>query len=448
MAIDTTNITTTLVRSTLQEDNNSVVGLANSEKINKWSKKKPVRGEWPYSDNANYGIEHLALWAYQRPRGKDYSEYFRLGDFRGYEHDQTLTLPPAYVQHSGTTFSGRSEYSPTGYYSISGTLRLNTGRVSEITLADLGLEGYYFGMFVNRPAHSEWWFKTLGVVAADSQYISASIAMSSPYTSYNDFPFLVQDSLPINVQFILSSEPLTSWSSAGPGTYFRLPQEIVAGIDMRSSYNMTIAHWIIPDPSSISFPYQYYAETGSLIHSDINEYTLPAGWVIISKPSWITTRVYNNPDNRITTGPFYDNFSLLATPTSNNNGAPRYGTIAIGDTSSHQIGQVGVHQHGAPPNANIHIIGFNATGISAVFASEYANGKILVTFTPTDLSDTSVYISVTVFDGYTQVGFDGDHMSRNDPYITSFYVDVSPTGYEGATYDVYVIEGRDPYPID
>lgn len=446
MAIGTTNITTTLVRSTLQEDNNSVVGLANSEKINKWSKKKPVRGEWPYSDNANYGIEPLALWAYQRPRGIVYLEPYRMGDFRGYEHNQTLTLPPAYVRHDWTTFVGRSEYSPTGYYTISGTLKINTGQPSEITLSDLGLEGYYFGMCVAQPSHSAFWYKTLGVVVADNQYISGSIAMSSPYTSYNDFPFLYQDSSQITVAFVLVSAPATTWTSGNAG--LRLPQEIVAGIDMRSSYNMTIAHWIIPDPATISFPYQYYSETGSLIHSDINKYTLPAGWVIISKPSWITTRVYNNPDNRITTGPFYDNFSLLATPTSNNNGAPRYGTIAIGDTSSHQIGQVGVHQHGAPPKAHIHIIGFNATGISAVFASEYANGKILVKFTPTDLSDTSVYVSVTVFDGYTQVGFDGDHMSRNDPYTTSFYVDVSPAGYEGATYDVYVTEGRAPYLID
>lgn len=442
MAIGTTKITTTLVRSTLQEDNNSVVGLANSENINKWSKKKPVRGAWPLSTNNNYGIEFQNLWAYQRPRGKDYSEYFRLGDFRGYEHNQALTLPPAYVQHSGTTFSGRSEYSPTGYYSISGTLRLNTGQVSEITLADLGLEGYYFGMFVNRPAHSEWWFKTLGVVAADSQYISASIAMSSPYTSYNDFPFLVQDSLPINVQFILSSSPITEWSSTGPSVYFRLPQEIVAGIDMRSSYNMTIAHWAIPDPGTLSFLYQYYVEDESVIHTDINSSTLPAGFVIISKPSWIDTRVYDNANNRITTGPFYDGMSVRAVPNSINNGYPRNGSITIGDTGSHTIGQISIHQAGAPAKTYIHITGFSATGASATI--NYGGGSIRVSFTPTNLSATSVYVSATVIDGSSQRGFNNTHMARNGD-VASFDVNISPAAQEGHVYDVYITEGQAPY---
>ena len=441
MAIGTTNITTTLVRSTLQEDNNSVVGLANSEKINKWSKKKPVRGTWPLSVNNNYGIDFQGLWAYQRPRGKDYSEYFRLGDFRGYEHDQTKTLPPAYVRFDQTTFVGRSAYSPTGYYTISGTLKINTGQESEITLADLGLSNYYFGMYVNRPDHSEWYYKTLGAVVADNQYISASIKLSSPYTTYDDFPFLFQDNLPINVQFILSPVSATSWTEGNVG--FRLPQEVVAGIDMRSSFNMTIAHWIIPDPSDVTFPYSGYSTGAFVIHSDINEYTLLAGFKLISKPSWLDCDVYDNINNRVATGAYYNGMSVRATPNSINNSFDRYDDIVLGDSSTHQLASISVMQQGKPATAYCTMDGFTSSPAASCSINS-GGGSILVKFTPVGLSATAVGVGVTILrDGTTRVGFNNTHTARNG-VLSSFSVDISPAAQRGHQYQVIISDSTAP----
>lgn len=106
-ALPTTNITTTMVRNILEENNNAVTQLCTSTKINKWAKYKPVndlRVEVPLidlgrsSDN-NYGIitpsfgsldqilSNAEMWSYARPTT---SMPKRLGDFRGYLHDAKI----------------------------------------------------------------------------------------------------------------------------------------------------------------------------------------------------------------------------------------------------------------------------------------------------------------------------------------------------------------------
>ena len=154
-------------------------------------------------------------------------------------------------------------------------------------------------MHVSQPSHGAYWWKTLGVVAADNQYFAASIAMEAPYTSYSNFPFLFQDNSEILVEFILSSIPLTSWASSHSGTWFRLPHEVVNSIDLRSLYSMTILHWIISQYSSFEFENTGYSQKASVISTDINSITLPAGFVIVSGPSWLTIDVYDNSNNRV-----------------------------------------------------------------------------------------------------------------------------------------------------
>ena len=133
MALPTTNITTMMVRNELGETSNNVSALCKSLNINMYSKYKPTRHTAPFTDNwfegkidndyysgatpygiyksysgmfmpgtaptvgmpvapfAGVGMRELAKnakWYYLPPRGNAYNEYYRLGDFRGYQHRQ------------------------------------------------------------------------------------------------------------------------------------------------------------------------------------------------------------------------------------------------------------------------------------------------------------------------------------------------------------------------
>ena len=109
MALPNKNITTTLVKNELGENTNNVGELCTSNKINMWSKRKPVRDpriDIPYSNvgrgsDGMYGLvlppwrgDDTLLTDYAKPRGAggQYSEPYRLGDFRGYFDDRTLPI--------------------------------------------------------------------------------------------------------------------------------------------------------------------------------------------------------------------------------------------------------------------------------------------------------------------------------------------------------------------
>lgn len=115
--LPTTNISTTLARNTLGEDNNDVGLLCKSPKINMWSKRKPVRYPADFiADPNDVGKTLDHKWGltlanfigvtpdgndddrrtvYNRPNGGS-SQPYRIGDFRGYNHDANipLVIPP------------------------------------------------------------------------------------------------------------------------------------------------------------------------------------------------------------------------------------------------------------------------------------------------------------------------------------------------------------------
>ena len=109
MALGTTNISTTLVRNTLGEDNNDVGLLCSSDQINKWSLKKPASILTPANHSpavqvlsgggisSGHGIYRkypsVNEIYYARPQGGATDPY-RLGDFRGYNHSAT---PPTQI---------------------------------------------------------------------------------------------------------------------------------------------------------------------------------------------------------------------------------------------------------------------------------------------------------------------------------------------------------------
>lgn len=385
MALGQTDISVTLVKTILGESVTTVGGLCTSNNINKWSKYKPVSGTYPSASDGKYGFNLSNLWAYIKP-----SSVYRLGDFRGYEHNQANTMPPAYTKHTESSFQTTDTYDPIYQSDVSGTMRLNSGGTSEVTLTDLGLNNYYFGMYVSQPAHSIYYWKTLTTVASASspQYIAGDLAMVEPYTEYSDFPPVINDGEPIYVKFILSSQTRATWSTSQPATWYILPDEDVNGVDIRSQYQMYINHWIIPvtpilsvfDDISASNTYKT-----SVIKSDMTADTYSAGWIVKSKPSWINTSVLNTAQN-VTSGPFYHNYTLRAITNANNTGPYRSGSIVLG-TSTADLASITVQQEAGPISVQVYSNEFTITDNGCSALPNYSTAYVSFTTSNSDLAD-------------------------------------------------------------
>jgi hypothetical protein len=114
MALPTNNIRFGLVNNTLRAGSLDCLTLCQHVNINKWSRFKPVRGSFPsandgrfgfvfplfQSNSATSGVYSPSDWGYNTPRGGSAGgtpdEIGRIDDFRGYEHDKAITLPPFY----------------------------------------------------------------------------------------------------------------------------------------------------------------------------------------------------------------------------------------------------------------------------------------------------------------------------------------------------------------
>jgi len=112
--LPTRDLSVSLVRDTLGVSTANIAFLCTSPNINMWSKRKPVRDpriDIPYGDTGKgsdgmcglilppWEGDDTLLTHYAKPRGagSQYSEPYRLGDFRGYFDDRTLPitiLPP------------------------------------------------------------------------------------------------------------------------------------------------------------------------------------------------------------------------------------------------------------------------------------------------------------------------------------------------------------------
>lgn len=103
MALPNSNISTTLVGNTIGSGSRDVGTLCTHPNINKWSKWKPVQFDktegLTESDlisvacglSRNPQTQEIL---YRKPRGGTNNEYYRLGDFRNYNH---LAVPPVNV---------------------------------------------------------------------------------------------------------------------------------------------------------------------------------------------------------------------------------------------------------------------------------------------------------------------------------------------------------------
>ena len=156
MALPTTGISTSLVKTEIGAGSNDVGTLCTHPNINKWSKWKPIRFnkiDGITTDNleaVNYGINIKSyasvasvisayqnseeVWEYLRPQGGSYSEPYRLGDFRNYEKD---AIAPA-VGYAVTNRASNTG----GGGTVSGSMMINSDpSIYEIGWEDLNLDG-------------------------------------------------------------------------------------------------------------------------------------------------------------------------------------------------------------------------------------------------------------------------------------------------------------------
>jgi len=250
-ALPTTGITTSMVAKAIGEGSNDVGTLCKSTKINKWSKWKPIQSSKVTGltltdlQNANYGIsKHTQTFtpsevisynfSYEKPRGGSNNEFFRLGDFRGYNHNAVAP----FIKQTPITFYPKFQ----NYVDIN-IKQPNSNLDLDVTMLDDYSDMYYAVLFFSGSTFIGYKTSTTTITSADTHirfsdtdfptnatsfYVCAATEDSVGYST-TVYGFL--KALPYN----LSSESGSTITSSNsfPGTIS------VIGINKTSSVNYT-----------------------------------------------------------------------------------------------------------------------------------------------------------------------------------------------------------------
>ena len=208
MALGTTNITTTLVGNTLGIPSKDVGTLCSAGSINKWSKYKPVIypaiatagitnwwkavdgncglsiTEYSDIDNLVTAIINGVTWTYNKPTGGSSSPY-RLGDFRGYEHNAVTPfmyfyVPPiAYNNSDGST--------------VGAAMQISSGEINSLAITDINrIKDWYFGCYMVKSSGSALYpryITTENPVSVEDSSVEIPI-YGLPEGTYYMYPFL------------------------------------------------------------------------------------------------------------------------------------------------------------------------------------------------------------------------------------------------------------------
>lgn len=288
MALGTTDISTTLVGNTIGNSSRNVGVLCTSSTINKWSKFKPVKTPWPDANDNWYGLDPTNNWAWVLPSGGS-TNPFRLGDFRGYEHDQTLTYLPVYLKSSEVTYN---DIYPTGT-PVSNTFTFRAFRDSTNTVSIysqlLPTDAYYYGFKIVTPHNT--WYKTFGQVSvlttAGTTVVLDGTAQIQADQTYA-YPQMPWDYGLFQVTLILSSVSIVSgtnngWSNTTPtGTIYAFPSGTFGGITYTSGGSFTLHDWAIALPANISW------DGRNTPMQETKIYTPSGVWTVNNIPIWLT----------------------------------------------------------------------------------------------------------------------------------------------------------------
>lgn len=208
MALPNTNLSVTAVKKVLGVSSNDIGTLCTHSNINKWSRWKPIRMNkvTPLTDSdlisKGFGLNSpigttndytiaLQSWFYNKPRGNLVNpiEPYRLGDFRGYNHqaEAPFLVPkpdPFAAINPSTIFNVTGEspmYDPSqiSLYELDG---------------ELGIGSWYFGILFRTPI-GEIYIKT-----ADENLQNLGYTVTFPSNS----PFF--DYTSVELYFVLADE--------------------------------------------------------------------------------------------------------------------------------------------------------------------------------------------------------------------------------------------------
>ena len=301
-----TTVPSATVKSTLGASMDEWSQLITHNSINRWSKYKPVRGDWPYDVNYFWGFDLSAAnpnkWGIIRPRGGiTYGEPFRAGDFRGYEHDRTLAYPS--IQCRDTDNAWEANLYPSGTpYLQRWYCRAHRSASSVIIIpSDLGFDNYYVGLKVSAGGT---WYKTFGQVKdltfAKSWNISISTEITTwvgEYPAFSNFPYHVGA---VDWQLIICSTAASAWTASAPSNIVYFTGIADGGAadtwdtDGTNKYisrgSFTIKDWIKLSSYSLTFNPPASSSDVTVYCSTAN---LPA-FTISDNKDWITLAVYSD----------------------------------------------------------------------------------------------------------------------------------------------------------
>ena len=154
-ALPLTGITTSMVASAIGEGSNDVGTLCKSNKINKWSKWKPIHvtqvtgiteailksngfGLYFNSSNNINNILGTGTFTYTKPTGTQNSP-FRLGDFRNYDHNAVMPIATE-ISTTGVAYDIKKG---DAYYGNQNYLTYFNCRVTPPSLTSIGFDELY-----------------------------------------------------------------------------------------------------------------------------------------------------------------------------------------------------------------------------------------------------------------------------------------------------------------
>lgn len=329
MALQTTGISISAVKTALGASSNKLSDLCKHPNINKWSKYKPISlpyittdgiTDWYLGSDGKCGMtipvytyegaitapgtflydlkNHSVNWTYNPPTGGVLSPY-RLGDFRGYNQD---AIHPISVDESASIFLN----SPGDWFRLFVGMEITPGNSSNLSLEDIEhnsipMSDFYLGVMLHK--YDNYYAATASYTLGQGDYYVQFDNMSGAIGDWTASYFLLSYSKGKN----------DSWQS---GVYIPLdvPQTDVvlygAGTQI---YVNPYGNWTSQSYDTINYTVQLINNTGSSINvtnvQSFLVYTtgsdLPENGTVVDTEDWGDYTVPGNDIDNITGGIFF-----------------------------------------------------------------------------------------------------------------------------------------------
>jgi hypothetical protein len=391
MALGTTNITTTTVKTLFGVASSVWSVLCTLASVNKWSRYKPVRGVWPQDDSGYYGFNLGAAnpnkWDYLQPNNN-----YRIGDFRGYEHNKANTDPPVYADNTSASGNFQPSVKDANVNPTQGSWRFGKNLTHDnirILPADLNLASYYWGVKLVSPSASAY-YKTLGNLNDDAVF-TFDMKFDNPGSAiFVNFP-QNWTSGSWSWQLFISSTQASTWTSTAPSNLIYLPTD--TGIArLISAGTFTMLHYVVFGIGSYTailalpsaggnFAYTAGSMTSGYDYGKVNTNSGGVFTVDIGGNSWIHYAVYDSTNStRLTDPSSWIDGCCLRVWCDLNNGNSRSPDIYL--NASDASYNFTVNQAGHPPSFNHNPAWAPGWSAGPTATAAYSDTQIYITGTP------------------------------------------------------------------